>query len=166
MIDDNPGLIDYNSTIIARKVEVLRWVDQNIVVSFSEIFGYLRKFSQSSKIFENVRNVCLTSDKSFVEGNRRKRIARRSGVNKLLCKPAVYRRKKNLGLENAGTTKYYLYGSVPPNNVVLRNSWSITKISELETISTMGCKATNAQTLQTISCDFELFMHRDFRLIR
>ena len=26
--------------------------DQNIVVSFSEIFGYLRKYSQSSKIFE------------------------------------------------------------------------------------------------------------------
>ena len=62
MIDDNTGLIDYNSAIIARKVEVLKCVDQNIVASFSEIFGYLRKYSQSSEIFENVRNVCLASD--------------------------------------------------------------------------------------------------------
>ena len=27
--------------------------DQNIIVSFSEIFGYLRKYSQSSEIFQN-----------------------------------------------------------------------------------------------------------------
>ena len=46
MIDDNPGLIDSKH-----------------LVSFSEIFGYLRKYSQSLESFENVRNVCLTSDK-------------------------------------------------------------------------------------------------------
>ena len=54
-------------------------------------------------------------------------------------------------------TKYISHEPVPPNEIVVRNSWSITGISVFETFPRKGYKFTNAGTLQVISIDFKLF---------